>query len=382
MTEIKKYTKKDGSTAYMFRLYLGKDEDTGKKITTTRRGFKTKKEAKILISKLTIDINKQGFIKYSDKPFEDVYKEWFNQYKTTVKESTYAKTDEHFILHILPEIGNIPINQLETIHIQKAVNKWFNEKLSRYKRFFNYVSRILDWSCKMQIINDNPAKRVTIPVNKEQIKTTKTNYYDLKELKHFFECLHDFDNAQAEMYFRLLAFTGMRKGESLALKWSDIDFHLNQINIDKTQTQGMHGRLLVTTPKTDASNRIVNVDPKTMTMLKEWRIEQKKQLLIRGFNSISKEQIVFSTIKNTMLNPVKPRTWLQTVITRFDLKQITVHGFRRTYATLAFEAGASIKEVQEQLGHSNYKTTVDIYTEVTRKKKKETALKYAKYVNF
>lgn len=63
-----------------------------------------------------------------------------------------------------------------------------------------------------------------------------------------------------------------------------------------------------------------------------------------------------------------------------QLKRITVHGLRHTYATLAFEAGASIKEVQEQLGHLNFKTTMDIYTAVTQKQKIETSTKFAEYL--
>ncbi|WP_164505135.1 tyrosine-type recombinase/integrase [Companilactobacillus hulinensis] len=381
MTEIKKYITDNGTTAYKFRAYLGIDERTGKEVKVRRAGIKTKREAKLMLSKLELEFSKRGFNQLSTSTFEEVYKKWFETYKTTVKESTYSKTEEHFTLHILPEIGNIRIDRLKTIHVQEAVTKWFNEKLTRYKRFLNYVYRVLDWAYKMQIIDDNVASRVIVPVNKEQIKTTKKNYYDLEELTQFFKCLHDIDNPQADMYFRLLAFTGMRKGESLALTWNDVNFETSQISITKTQSQGEHGRLLITTPKTDTSNRTVDVDAKTMQMLKAWRIEQHKQLLMLGFNSIKPDQLVFASIKNKMHNPIKPRNWLQLVITRFDLKQITVHGFRRTYATLAFESGATIKEVQAQLGHANYKTTANIYVEVTKKQSRETANKFAKYVN-
>ena len=382
MTEIKMYEKKDGTTAYMFSVYLGMDELTGKVKTTTRRGFQTQKEARLAMSKLLLDTDKHGFKKLDNKPFKAIYKQWYDQYKSTVKESTYTKTDEHFTLHILPEIGSIPMNKLKTIHIQTAVNKWFKAGLTRYKRFYNYINRVLTWAYKMQIINDNPASRVILPVNTSQFKTMKDNYYDLKELKHFFECLNDLDNPQAYTYFRLLAFTGMRKGESLALLWTDIDFNNNQISITKTESQGAHGRLLVNTPKTDASVRVVNVDDKTMSMLKEWRKTQRNELLMLGFNTINKDQLVFSNNRNTMLVPTKPRIWLQLVISRFDLKNVTVHAFRRTFATLAIESGASLKEVQAQLGHSSYKTTADVYTEVTKKQRKDTAQKYANYVDF
>lgn len=382
MTEIKKYKKANGETFYKIRAYLGTDERTGKEVRAIKSGIKTKKEAQTLLSKMRLEFDNKSFSEYRNLSFKDIYLKWFDQYKMTVKESTYSKTDEHFTLHILPEIGKTKISKLTTVQIQLAVNKWFKQSLTRYKRFYNYINRVLTWAYKMQIIESNPANRVILPVNTAQIKTMDENYYDLSELKHFFECLHDMDNDIAEVYFRVLAFTGMRKGESLALLWTDVNFETNQININKTQSQGEHGRLLVNTPKTPTSIRTVDVDPKTMEILKHWRNEQRKQLLMLGFNAADNNQLVFSNIKNEMFVPITPRKWLVDTIDRFDLKKITVHGFRRTFATLAFEAGATIKEVQSQLGHKNYKTTMDIYTEVTSKQKKETAEKFASYVSF
>ncbi|WP_338088360.1 tyrosine-type recombinase/integrase [Levilactobacillus spicheri] len=91
---------------------------------------------------------------------------------------------------------------------------------------------------------------------------------------------------------------------------------------------------------------------------------------------------IFANERNEMFQPSKPRKWLEHTLAKYDLKHVTVHAFRHTYATLAFEAGASIKSVQEQLGHSSYKTTLDIYTAVTDKEKNEATQKLANYLNF
>lgn len=382
MTEIVKYKNKKGKNVYKFKVYLGHDERTGKEVRAVRKGIKTKKEALKVLAQLRLDFNNQSFSNFRNLPFKDIYLKWFNQYKMTVKESTYSKTDEHFTLHILPEIGRTSISKLSTIQIQTAVNKWFKDGLTRYKRFYNLINRVLTWAYKMQIIEHNVADRVILPVNTDQLKSQSENYYDLDELKHFFECLNDMDDEQPYIYFRLLAFTGMRKGESLVLTWNDIDFNNKQISITKTLSSGEHGKLLINTPKTENSTRTIDVDTKTIELLRHWRKTQRQKYLMLGFNTLSSDQLVFANEKNTLFHPGKPRVWLQRVITKYDLKEITVHGFRRTYATLAFEADATIKEVQSQLGHKNYKTTMDIYTEVTSKQKKETAKKYSNYVNF
>lgn len=83
-----------------------------------------------------------------------------------------------------------------------------------------------------------------------------------------------------------------------------------------------------------------------------------------------------------MRQPLKPLIWLNHVIKKYNLKHITCHGFRHTYATLAFEASLSVKQVQLQLGHKDIQTTLDIYTAVTKRQKSEIANKFSAYVDF
>lgn len=100
-----------------------------------------------------------------------------------------------------------------------------------------------------------------------------------------------------------------------------------------------------------------------------------------GFNTASKEQLLFTNIDNQFLSPAKPRKWLSKVQQKYELSKITVHGFRHTHCSLLFEANATILEVKERLGHSDVQTTMNIYTHETKKTKKETAQKFAEYVN-
>lgn len=79
MANIKKYTKKDGTTAYMFNVYLGKDPLTGKKKRTTRRGFKTKKDANIALSKILVEVDELGLRQNDQMTFQEVFEEWFRQ---------------------------------------------------------------------------------------------------------------------------------------------------------------------------------------------------------------------------------------------------------------------------------------------------------------
>lgn len=386
MANIKEYQDKNGNTLYQFQIYLGTDPLTGKKKMTRRRGFKTQKEARLVLSRLEIQLQKGELNSMVNQysTFNEVYNLWFTQYKQTVKESTWVTTERVFRLHITPVFGNYRISKITIRHCQQAINDWFNDGLLKYHTFLNYVGKVLDFAINIGLISDNPAKRVIVPKNKnDSSRDNLDNYYNKKELEHFFECLQDDPSSpQAYPFFRLLAFSGMRKSEALALTWDDISFNDKSISINKTQSRGDEARLVIQSPKTRRSNRTIYIDDKTISILHHWQLEQRKYLLQTGVNVNQKESYVFTNQYGEMFQPSKPRKWLEHTLNRYDLKHVTVHAFRHTYATMAFEAGATIKSVQEQLGHSSYKTTMDIYTAVTKSKQNEATTKLAKYLNF
>lgn len=286
-------------------------------------------------------------------------------------------------MHILPTFGEKQINDISPVECQNLVNNWFEVGYVKYKAFLNQTSRIFDYGKRMMLCDDNPMERIIRPVNHDRPKRTMSdNFYDLDELKHFFECLYDDDQPLAYVFFRVLAFSGIRKGEALALTWSDIEFDKKSISINKTLTRGDKARLMIDDTKTYTSRRTVSIDQKTLTILKKWQFEQRHDMFMLGFNTAQPDQLVFANDSNEWFQPSKPRVWLEHVISKYDLKHITVHGFRRTFACLSFEAGLSIKEVQTQMGHKNFQITMDIYTTVTKKKRSQLGGKYAKYVNF
>ncbi|MFW7420518.1 tyrosine-type recombinase/integrase [Vagococcus fluvialis] len=382
MAQFTQYELKNGSKKWMFKSYLGVDEVTGKEIRTTRRGFDTLKEAKLEEKRLQHDYLTKGFQKAKVTTFKEAYEMWFTQYKNTVKESTWAKTGEMFVNHILPAYGDLRIDKIDVKYCQKIINKWFDHTKSKYKRMHDYTSSVFEFAISIGIVSDNPTKKVTVPkVMKEVVEETEFNYYSKEELIQFLDLIKQSNNEKAYSLFYLLAFTGLRQGEALALTWSDIDFELKTLTVNKTLTRGENSRLIVLPPKTKKSARTMALDDGTLSVLKSWRKTQRTEALQFGFNTMSKNQLIFTNIDNNFLSPAKPRKWLIAIQDKHNLKSITVHGFRHTHCSLLFEAGANIQEVQERLGHTDVKTTMNIYTHVTKKTKKETALKFANYIN-
>lgn len=387
MANIKQYTKADGSSAWKFNAYLGVDPLTGKETRTNRQGFHTKKEAQLELARLQIEFDKHGKKIHVIRTYKDVYNAWVDEYRNTVKESTYVKTIGYFKHHILPAFGTYRIDKITVDYCQKVVNGWFKE-FKKYQSVMNYASLVFKYAIKHGLIDRNPVDLITYPRREAVIGADEwENFYDKKELRQFLSALDQEDaqhgNYKADTLFRVLAFTGMRKGEALALTWNDIDFQQRTVTINKGLTRGEHARLYVQTPKTKNSNRIIDIDDNTIRVLKQWQIRQRQELFMFGYNVNDNEQpqLIFCNNKNEYLSPSRLRTWLVRIIKKYHLKYITVHGFRHTHASILFEAGASLKQVQERLGHSDIKTTMNVYAHVSKHAKKDTVDKFIKYLD-
>lgn len=385
MAMIKQYQKKNGEKAWYFKTYLGIDPLTGKKRYTTKRGFRTQKEAKIALARLEMNIEKNGLNASARKAetFSEIYNLWYEQYKNTVKQSTLFVQKNAIDKHILPRFGTLSLDKITVAYCQKQVNDWFNY-YQKYSNLIGLTSRIIDYGIKLGQISTNPMKQVIRPKRSTSIDQVAYHspFYDKKELEAFLTLLKQQEDIQIYTMFRILSFTGLRKGELQGLRWKDINFEKNILSVNQTLAKNEFGKEIFQTPKTKHSRRTLSLDKKTVSLIKLWKKEQHKRYLKLGINTLEPEQLIFTDINNKHLYLDYLNNFLKTFLRNNNLKKITIHGFRHTHCSLLFEAGASIKEVQERLGHTDIKTTMDIYTHVTEKAKEETADKFAAYLNF
>ncbi|WP_334330142.1 site-specific integrase [Companilactobacillus sp. HBUAS59699] len=388
MTKIKKYTKKDGTTAYMFRAYLGIDPQTGKAKRTTRRGFNTERAAKMELKRVEFEAT-QGIttVQQCNKTFEQVYLEWYQSYINTVRESTWARTDGMFQNHILPALGRYRIRTITTAQCQTSLNKWFKITTHNYTVWYNYTKSVFEYAIRQGYITDNPASRTIMPKKHANPGKKKPNFWDKSQLQTFFSYINPDKELERYTLFRLLAFTGIRRGECLALTWNDLYTQKNTLSINKTLTQSERGKQIIQATKTKKGNRTISLDSTTLFYLKKWKLEQKRNLFMLGFNSNDPDQLMFATTKNTFKSLNTPKKWLDTINERIKkdsvkLPYISIHGFRHSHASALFAAGATIKEVQERLGHEDAETTLNIYTHVTQQQDEQAVQKLVNFLDF
>lgn len=355
---IKKYTKKSGIINYQFQI------KTPTKNVVHRRGFQTYEDAAIAYMKIKQDILAGKYQRTNNKiTFKQVYEQWLATYKTTVKPSTYYAITRIFSRNIIPYFGNMPISKITPQYCQSFINK-LTKKYIEYDHMLIYAKTIFKNAIRLGYIDKSPFIRTITPKttqlvkNHEHAKSQHKNYYNKEQLSQFLNYVKNNQSIKKYAFFRLLAYSGLRKGEMLALTWQDIDFKKSTIRVNKTVARISASRIEVHAPKTIASNRTIIIDKKTMNVLKAWKLQQSPK-----FN----KNIVFTDVNGNIINLGSPNFWLESIYKKSDLPKITVHGFRHTHATLLYENNPYItpKDVQKRLGHSNVNTTMNIYEHAT-----------------
>lgn len=385
MATFKQYKKKNGDKLWMFTSYVKTDYVTGKQINVTRRGFKTKKEAQLALTNLLANPDQSK--KQIHTTLEEVYHMWFENYKTTVKETTFMQTENRMKKYVLPTFGSIKLERLDLKTAQKIVNDW-SQKFGMYTKLLLYVTKVCDYAVTLEIIDSNPFRKVTKP-KRVNLKKQSIKYYSKEQLEKFLETVNQRVNevsgtALVQKYyaefdsavFRLLAYSGMRVGEVLALNWDDIDFNEKTVDINKNLSQTKDS-YTVSTTKTRSSNRLITLDDTTLYTLKKWRLRQRELLLNNG---VTKIDFIFTGMNGEMVFRTDIYQRSKRLADKANLHNIGCHGFRHTHATILFEAGISPKEIQNRLGHSDISMTLDIYTHLTKKMEKSTVDKLMRFM--
>ncbi|MFC5713828.1 tyrosine-type recombinase/integrase [Thalassorhabdus alkalitolerans] len=380
MASFQKYTTQQGQK-WMFKMDVGINPETGQRKTTTRRNFRTKKEAQVAASKLEQEIASGLFLQNDSLTFKEVFNQWYENHSKTIKVSTKKRIESMFNKHILPRFGKLKIKDITRPYCQEMIND-IAHSIASVNDIKIQANQVFKYAIKMDILLKNPLDHVTIPKQAKELvhessDREERNYWKKEEIKKFLTITNQELSLRDHVLFHLLIYTGARKGELLALTWDDIDFEAGSLRLSKTlfYSQGQH---LFQTSKTKDSKRLISLSTQTLSLLKKWQIQQKEENLAWG--NRNKDDIVFTRDEGTPLRSAYLNEKLNIIIKKHTLHRITIHGLRHTHASLLFEAGASIKEVQERLGHSDIKMTMNIYTHVTDHLKEQTAEKFHRYL--
>lgn len=378
---IKKYTTKNGETRYLFQTYLGIDPATGKERRTTRRGFKTMKEAKQAERNLLLDVEENGLPSnqsdgFHDPTFEELASLWLENYRTTVKASTFENvkskvekmTEEHF--------KELKLKKITVAYCQRVVIE-LSKSYILYNHYLSVINRIFKYAVLMDILNSNPFDKVIKPKSRQVQR--KGNFLTKEELKEFLKLAQTATLSYFFPLVHLMSYTGLRQGEALALKWSDIDFENKRITVNKTAAR-IKEKQTLQTPKTKNSKRVISIDPATLSILKSWKKDQIKIYFKNGKHFEGDENFIFTNQRGDWVHIHNFIPYFKRFVTDHKLKPITPHGLRHTHASLLFSAGVEPKNISDRLGHSTVQITLDLYTHITEEQRTDTVEKLLEYM--
>ena len=232
-----------------------------------------------------------------------------------------------------------------------------NTKLSpkTIQHYHRLISSILQTAVQWQVILYNPCERIKPPKAEQK----ESRFLDDVEVLELFHCL-DKEAIQYKALITLLVYTGMRRGEILGLKWSDIDFNTQTINIQRAVLYLPNRGIFEDSTKTSSSQRIIKVADTALQLLKEYKKGQNIQRLQCG-DQWHNLNYIFTSWNGKPMHPDSLTAWFKKFITKYNLPSVSIHSLRHTNASLLISNGVNITTVSKRLGHATTATTTKIY---------------------
>ena len=337
-------------------------------VTVEKKTPQARNQAAILlqekINKKLEDKNKN----ISDITFKELYDEFEDNWKNGVRESTIYAAN-HVKNEIFNQIeGDYLVRNIDRRLLQKVIDQLIKDGRSR-----NYTSKIkfklnqiMKYALRMNYINSNEMLFVELPrkiTTSDDLKKKRTKYLDQKEFNLFIktlqkEALRDYRLNKYIRIAKVLFLTGMRYGELAALSYKeDIDFSKKTIHIRHTYDFRLKNR---TAPKTAKSDRIITAPQKVLDIIKEQILENTKN----GFDTDS----IFINTLGEPITSARVIIPLKNHGKKLGIdKNITTHMFRHSHISLLAELGIPLTAIMDRVGHSDSKTTLEIYSHVTQK---------------
>ena len=288
--------------------------------------------------------------------------DWLESKRHEIDEKPFADYARTVRSHLAPALGTILIQKLTAHQIQRFLDaKRDSYPEGRGARTVEVCYRRLYQALKYATIHRwverNEAALVKAPVAKPKRRTT----WDDAQLARFLSVAEEQGRGPI---FLLEVSTGVRRGELLGLRWSDINWEKRTMGITQTVGPDGHGRPRVKQrTKTDAGQRIVELDDACIAALQTQRASQEEQRQTAGARWQDSD-LVFASRVGTPLNPNNLYRVYLRLIDVAGLPRISLHDLRHTHATLMIEQGEQIHVVSQRLGHKRVSTTMDIYVKV------------------
>ena len=353
--------KKDGLQKYLVRINYISYSGEPKQLTRTVYG---KESAKDLEMKLTAEKKESGGVQAKKMTVQQLFDQYIAFKKYEVRESSLDNSRRTIENHILPKFKDIRIDRLNVDNLQKWKISMEETSLSlgSKKNVYDKFKAMLNYAVKMEYILKNPLLIVGTFTDVTSIKK-EMDYYTAQEFQHFIKTAKTIAQEKEArnknlsewdfyVFFNIAFYTGLRRGEIIALKWSDIDG--SYLSVKRSISQYLGGEARETPPKNKSSFRTLQLPLPLMKILEEHKKRQKDlETFCSDFRICGGEQPI-----NAYTAGERNKLYARLS----ESKKIRIHDYRHSHASILANEGINIQEIARRLGHSKIELTWNTYS--------------------
>ncbi len=356
----------------------------GKRKQHRRRGFATKGDAQQALNTVLTEIQTGTFTAPDKLTVEKYLADWVSGLPVRgLKPSTYTDYAKK-LKHITSRLGNLELQKLRATHLDALYAELLtsgrrNGKGGLSPRTVRYahsvLSKALSDAERAGLVARNVA-RLASPPSASSTRPPEQEIWTPAELALFLDHHH---GHELFAVFRLIGFTGLRRGEAAALEWASIDLDKGLLTVRVSATVADR-QVFIGPPKSKRSRRTIDLDTETLSVLRDHRRRQTERRLMLG-QGWTDEGLVFDDGTGGMINPDRlTRVFDQSIRRVEGLKRIRLHDLRHSHATHLLAAGVNVKLVADRLGHSTTSFTLDVYGHVLPGQQRDAAEAVARLV--
>ena len=312
-----------------------------------KNGFATRTQAEAALREVVGEVDDGRWRRLEAIGFAEFTRRWLATVKPTLRPATFVSYEGAVRNHLVPYFGDVALTSITREQVERfmaaklvAVDET-GERVWSVKTLTNVLmvlkrllASALDWS----YLSTNPASSVKAPTRQH----VEREGFTREELGTVFATAA----APWAALFRIYAFTGLRRGELLGLKWSDVELDAGRIHIRRS-----FGRYGFGEPKSRAGRRAVALAPSLVAELRRHKLAA----------SSNDHDLVFASQAGTPIDPDNLyRAWART-LRKAGLRHLPMHSLRHTAVSLLIEAGANPKQLQKMVGHGSIQLTFDTY---------------------
>jgi integrase len=350
------------SWSYVLRV---PDPTTGRTKPKWVGGFDTQESALLARDEARVALRKRNYVPPTKITVGEYLDRWIETHALRVKPTTLNSYRELINNYLKPRLGSVTVQALKPSDIERFYGELIttpgkaghNLNPATAVRCVAVLKKALSYAERVEgLIAINPATRVPLPT----VKTNRPTPWTLGELNTFLETAKDH---RLYFFFRLSAFTGARRGELLALRWSDFDG--KAITISKSRT--LAGKSVVEQNSTKGGKggqRRVALDPETIELFTAHRKRQLEERLVMG-SSWTETGYVFVQENGEPLDTGTPTKLFSKLLKRAGLRSTRLHDLRHLHATELLRLGEPLHVVSDRLGHRDPMVTATVYAHVS-----------------